>query len=66
VIIALVEVVKKVEDERAVGDRLPEIIEGDHHAFHLVAVLGDRYLPPLDEGSKGGVHACEWRPIAQL
>ena len=45
VIIALVEAVEKVENERAIGDWLPEITDGGSHAFHLAAILGDERSP---------------------
>jgi hypothetical protein len=54
VIVALVEAPEKVEDERAIGDRLPKVTRGGRHVLHLAAVLNDREIP-LDKGSKGGV-----------
>lgn len=54
VIVALIEATKKVEDKRAIKDRLPEVTEGGRHAFHLMTVLNDGEVP-LDEGLKGNI-----------
>lgn len=51
---ALVEAAKKVEGERMVGGRLPEMIEGGCDAFHLATVLGDKELH-LNEDPEGGI-----------
>lgn len=42
VIVALVEAVKEIEDERAIRDGLLDVTEGGCHALHLAAVLGYR------------------------
>jgi hypothetical protein len=54
VIVALIEATKKVEDKRAIKDRLPELTEGGGHAFHLMTVLNGGEVP-LDEGLKGNI-----------
>jgi hypothetical protein len=46
--VALVEIAEKVEDERAIGDKHPEVTKGGHNAFHLAVVLSDREVL-LDE-----------------
>lgn len=40
-----IEVTEEVEDKCVIGDRLPEVTKGGHHAFHPTTILGDGEVP---------------------
>lgn len=45
---------QEVEDEHAMGDGLPKVIEGGLHALPLTKVLSDKEVP-LDKSLKGDI-----------